>query len=346
MKNLFSNFLVIITIFFIACSEKGKLATVSTGKFTTYPDTKTVQCEGFVESDGGDMVIERGICYASGSVTPTVSGNHVSGGSGKGSFSAVLQNIEDGIYSYCAYATNSVGTVYGDVLSFTMGEAGGGGSSSTLGASVSDFVGSYNCYAYEVDNQKYVSWGNVEIYTWINSSTNTEWVAVSGLNGGYEEVALGEFDASNKAIRLYSYYRFSNQQYTFEDKGDTLFYSMFVPTYTTKDGSTWKIIQDGAVYDDCGEAWLTFNTEGKVVLGPSKTPDSNGNYANGYTFASLYAENNKLYMWYSTYIEVELTKATSAASPAKIAKKEKRHAPISAPKKEILSTRLLKTIAK
>ena len=150
MKTIRYLSLALMVFTAMACNNKGKLPTVVTGKYTTYPTTKTVQCEGYVETDGGEVVVDRGICYAAGSVTPTVGDNRVSAGSGKGSFSAVLQNITQGTYSYRAFATNSAGTAYGAVSTFTMsssstsggGESGGGsgGSGGSGGQTEDGFI--------------------------------------------------------------------------------------------------------------------------------------------------------------------------------------------------------------
>ena len=116
-----------MAVLLTACNDKGTLPTVTTGTYTTHPDTKTVQCEGYVETDGGEVVVDRGICYVAGSATPTVASHRVSAGSGKGSFTAILQNIEQGSYSYRAFATNSAGTAYGEVYQFTMSSSGSSG---------------------------------------------------------------------------------------------------------------------------------------------------------------------------------------------------------------------------
>ena len=352
MKTMRYLSLALMVFTAMACNNKGKLPIVVTGKYTTYPTTKTVQCEGYVETDGGEVVVDRGICYAAGSVTPTVGDNRVSAGSGKGSFSAVLQNITQGTYSYRAFATNSAGTAYGAVSTFTMsssstsggGESGGGsggsgsggsGGSSTLGSSVSDFIGTYSFYGYDADKKQYVTWDDVTISTWTNSGTNTEWIKVAGLNEGYAlEAALGEFDATNKAIRLYAYYYLSDYTYKLAGKGDTIFYSMFFPVYAPKGSTTWELITDGAGYNGVGEAWLTFNSSGKLILGPSKTADSKGNYANGFNFVACYAEDNKLFTWYDTFIEVELTKVSSSSAPARTPSRRDWHAPMLVPAKK------------
>ena len=72
-----------------------------------------------VTDDGGANVMEHGVCYST-SHNPTVSSDHVSGGSGTGSFTVELTDLQPGTtYYWRLYATNSVGTVYGNEYSYT-----------------------------------------------------------------------------------------------------------------------------------------------------------------------------------------------------------------------------------
>ncbi len=74
---------------------------------------------GSVTSDGGAADTERGLCWGTNS-TPTLSDNHVTLGSGKGSFSTTLSGLFQGsTYFVRAYATNSAGTAYGEIQTFT-----------------------------------------------------------------------------------------------------------------------------------------------------------------------------------------------------------------------------------
>jgi hypothetical protein len=67
-----------------------------------------------VTDDGGADVLEHGVCYGT-SHNPTISGNHVSGGSGTGSFTVELNDLQPGTtYYWRLYATNSVGVSYGE----------------------------------------------------------------------------------------------------------------------------------------------------------------------------------------------------------------------------------------
>ena len=74
---------------------------------------------GIVTTDGGAAVFDRGVCYST-ITTPTVSNNCVHIGQGTGSFSDNLTGLSPNTTYYVrAYAMNSVGTAYGNEVSFT-----------------------------------------------------------------------------------------------------------------------------------------------------------------------------------------------------------------------------------
>jgi hypothetical protein len=79
----------------------------------------SARIEGNVTSSGGADVTERGVCWGT-SQNPTISGNHSSSGSGTGSFVVDITGlIENTMYYARTYAKNSVGTAYGEAISFT-----------------------------------------------------------------------------------------------------------------------------------------------------------------------------------------------------------------------------------
>jgi hypothetical protein len=85
---------------------------------TTISSTGAV-CGGNVIKDGGSAVTERGICY---SLTdfPTIFSSIVTNGTGAGSYSVTLTGLTPNtVYYFRAYAINSTGVGYGNILSFT-----------------------------------------------------------------------------------------------------------------------------------------------------------------------------------------------------------------------------------
>ena len=73
---------------------------------------------GNVTSDGGANVTERGVVYSTNQ-NPTTSNNKVTSGSGAGSFSCSLINLQEGTTYYIrAYAINKKGICYGENIIF------------------------------------------------------------------------------------------------------------------------------------------------------------------------------------------------------------------------------------
>lgn len=74
---------------------------------------------GNVTDDGGADITARGVCWSENE-SPIIYGDHTVDGSGTGSFTSTITGLSAGITYYArAYATNSVGTAYGNEISFT-----------------------------------------------------------------------------------------------------------------------------------------------------------------------------------------------------------------------------------
>ncbi len=100
------------------------LPTVTTAAITNITQT-TATSGGTVLSDGGATVTARGVCWSTTS-GPTISGNHTIDGTGTGTFVSNLTGLTGGtLYYVRAYATNSIGTSYGNELTFTTSNSGG-----------------------------------------------------------------------------------------------------------------------------------------------------------------------------------------------------------------------------
>lgn len=107
------------------------MATGNTGSFTTTLspphlttqtitgiDTTYATSGGQITHDGGAAITDKGLCWSS-SPNPLATGAHVSCGAGNNPFNAQIQGLAPGTTYYLrAYAKNSVGTAYGNEISF------------------------------------------------------------------------------------------------------------------------------------------------------------------------------------------------------------------------------------
>jgi uncharacterized protein (TIGR02145 family) len=79
----------------------------------------TAASGGEISNDGGLPVTARGVCWNSAG-SPTLTDSYSSDGIGPGNFTSTLTDLTQGMtYHVRAYATNSLGTAYGNELLFT-----------------------------------------------------------------------------------------------------------------------------------------------------------------------------------------------------------------------------------
>ena len=78
-----------------------------------------VTCGGTVTNDGAMTVTSRGVCYSTTNTMPTIEDSYVYSGSGLGTFTSSIYSLQPNTtYYYRAYATNEMGTGYGEVMTF------------------------------------------------------------------------------------------------------------------------------------------------------------------------------------------------------------------------------------
>ena len=123
--SYWSLFYIIIINTILGCASENNsvktaplLVTTSVSNITL----NSVESGGNVTSDGGDAVITRGIVWNT-ATSPTITlTTKTIDGIGTGSFSSSITNLlPSSTYFIRAYATNSIGTGYGNELSFTTG---------------------------------------------------------------------------------------------------------------------------------------------------------------------------------------------------------------------------------
>lgn len=117
-------YIIAITTLFSCASENNTVKTVPQLTTTTISSISLNSAEsgGNVTSDGGDAINTRGIVWNTVTSPTTSLTTKTTEGNGTGSFSSSITNLlPSSAYFVRAYAVNSIGTGYGNELSFTTG---------------------------------------------------------------------------------------------------------------------------------------------------------------------------------------------------------------------------------
>ena len=113
MRNFYYN----TTGFSVRCVKGGSLATLTTSSVTGITIASAVS-GGNITSDGGLSVTARGVCWSLHS-NPSLTNSFSTDGSGIGNFTSILSGLmSDSNYFIKAYASNSIGTAYGNEICF------------------------------------------------------------------------------------------------------------------------------------------------------------------------------------------------------------------------------------
>ena len=154
--------------------------TVTTSTVTQITETTAV-AGGNVTSDGGASVTERGVVYST-SANPTTANSKRMNGSGTGAFTCNLTGLQPNTTYYVrAYAVNSIGTAYGEQVTFTTKEEvvatpeyvdlglSVKWATFNVGASKPEEYGDYFAWG-ETESKDSYNWST---YKWCNGSSTT-----------------------------------------------------------------------------------------------------------------------------------------------------------------------------
>ncbi len=216
-------------------------------------------------------------------------------------------------YYVRAYAlTKDSVLFYSNIISFTTTDAQG------LSYTISDFLGTWSCRAYNFEDKTYEAWDNVKINTFTGPD-NEIWVVVDGIIWGQRGInAFGRYDSEKHCIRLYSGLSDDSKTFTAPawHTGDTTFYAHYYAVYA--EGSNWYILKGGKGYNNLAEAWFTIDKQGKITYGPSDSDDNNGRRANALYATFYYSYNNSYYNRSSVYTNLTFTRTNLSQAPKQI----------------------------
>ena len=109
--------LIIFSVLILNFCKKEEVPTLTTSAITNITGTSATS-GGTIISEGSRKVISRGVCWGTG-IDPTISDNKTTDSAGTGSFTSIISGLKGATKYYIrAYAANSVGTAYGNEISF------------------------------------------------------------------------------------------------------------------------------------------------------------------------------------------------------------------------------------
>jgi len=150
---------------------------------------------GNITYDGGLTITQRGVCWGI-NPNPTITDNNTSNGSGSGSFTSSITSLTPNTTYYIrAYATNALGTAYGNQIKFTTTKP------------TTKLVGSNNCASLNGITSLYDGW-NGTTAAWGLSNTGHSgpcWIAPDPNDFRTSSVAGSSYVQFNR--------NFSNQGY-------------------------------------------------------------------------------------------------------------------------------------
>jgi hypothetical protein len=146
--NLSTAAVIAVLLILAGCAKTdGSLATLTTSAVTNIQNTSATG-GAVISSDGNKTVIARGICWAT-THNPTVANFNTAATSvGTGSFTINMTNLTRGTTYYVrAWAANTLGTAYGNEVSFTTTAVCDPGyeGADCLTESRAKFFGTYTC---------------------------------------------------------------------------------------------------------------------------------------------------------------------------------------------------------
>ncbi|HBE40415.1 MAG TPA: hypothetical protein DDW27_04295 [Bacteroidales bacterium] len=238
----------------------------------------TARSGGNISSDGGEQITSRGVCWSQ-SVNPTINDSKTDDGKGKGSFISNISGLIPGTtYRLRAYATNNIGTIYGNELTFNTLKITLPTVTTTTTSLVTPYSvktgGNITSDGGSNITSKGVCWNTTGAPTIADNRTN------DGTGSGiYSSLLTGLQPVTKYYFRAYATNSigtaYGNQLYvTTTSNLPALITTMIssITTFSAKSGG--NIIYDG--YSSIIGRGVCWNTSGNPTIADNKTNDGNG----------------------------------------------------------------------
>jgi uncharacterized protein (TIGR02145 family) len=120
MKTSMQISVICLLIIFNSCKKENPITPLLSSTNVTDISFASATSGGMILSDGGASIIARGVCWSNTTMVPLITDNRTLDGKGTGTFASSITGLTPGTTYYLrAYATNRVGTSYGEGISFT-----------------------------------------------------------------------------------------------------------------------------------------------------------------------------------------------------------------------------------
>ncbi len=270
MRNLYT-IIIAAALIIAGCNKEDNptVAVLSTTIITSITSTSATG-GGTITSNGGETITASGLCWSKTNPLPTVADDTTKGLTQTGSFIANLTNLTPSSQYYVrAYATNAVGTGYGEVQSFTTGNAAP--TARNVSISGNKNVGATLTAAYTYidaesnpESGTTIRWyiANDTIGATVNTitgATTNTYVVASGDKDKFIKVGITPGSSAGttpgQEYKSYWFGPIGGETVTFTYNGQTVTYGIIVSSVTSR-------------------KWLDRN------LGAPSTPSSYSDYAN------------------------------------------------------------------
>lgn len=208
----------------VTTSIPANAPTVTTNTIPSNVTTTGATVGGDVTADGGAIVTERGIVYAT-TANPTTSNSKITITGTTGTFTADLSGLNPNkTYHYRAYATNSIGTSYGSDQTFTTGSLSNNADLSNLTLSTGTLSPAFASGTTDYTANVASNVGNIQV-----TPTLADSYATLTLNGAAVTSGIGKDIALNVGLNTITIIVTAQNQTT---KIYTITVTRAAPTYT------------------------------------------------------------------------------------------------------------------